>query len=346
MKRALLLPALLAAASCQPTTSTAQPGSTQAVSAQTQQLGAGSLNSSASSQLFLSPEQFQVGIRRRVTMATAEGQQVFVEQLHCDGQGNLCLKVELQGPDYQSLTLPSAELADQYELRQLYFVRYRDLHITDAAVFAASYTTVEAPQVQTVAGRVARSITATSIHGYGSFELLVDQATDMLLGWTHRDAAGSVIAEYLPLEVSYTPDLQMVVWATSDIPSQPYYGPADNALLGIAPNTAGYIPAGFVTVAKQILFTGSAVASRANMHVELLTDGLQYLFVAQQRSHVGSTGGQTGLDLKSGGDFVAATASTVGPITVIEASDTARRVFVVGPAIQDELLAVLGSVFD
>jgi hypothetical protein len=241
----------------------------------------------------LPPEDFLLTQQRLFRVRDAEGRyEVFQEALHADGAGSFQLEVlGHQAPGSQGMNQPSVEWQAAYEFRQRYLVHYRDLHRGDESRVRRNFVWEVLPGSELVAGRAATRHRATNRYGYGSVELVVDDELGLLLGWTVFDETGVVLRSLETTALDLDPDHGGVGWSGPAAPEQPYRGAIDAPTLGFVPLSVRYAPAGYFPVEEKMVLTEQVFGTQVpNLHVEVLSDGLHLLLVAQQGDS-GSVGG-------------------------------------------------------
>jgi hypothetical protein len=262
----------------------------------------------------------------------------FQEVLWADGLGQFSLDVVgVAEDDSVAFSAPGTFWQSSYITRQRYLVHYRDFRIHNENRVRQNYTWTELPGTVSMAGRTCVRYLAESIYSLGSVEFVVDQQSNLVMGWTRRDSAGALVCQLSTDSLDETPDLSNVLWSQPIAPDQDYNGPTDDSLLGFSPNPVIYYPAGFSHGEQRIVLAQMTYGSQMpNLHMEILSDGLVNMMVAQQL-RTGSPGGVFP-------EVVLAREAEVGGIRVMEGDVRSVRTYVVGSLPSQELLAVLGAM--
>ncbi len=293
------------------------------------------------------PEQENVRIERHVGILNTTGRMVWQqEDFRSDGQGEF--RVDLTGVavDYPVDFATATDIQiGVFDRRQRYLVRFRDLHFGDALRVRQNYTWREELGVVTVAGTLCDRYYATSRFEFGSVEYLIASDSRLLMGWTLRDKEGLVTMTSKTISVEWSPDHSNIVWSIPASPTQSYTGSAsDIAILGFEPTAARYVPAGFSTADEQIVLIETVFPDIPNLHLDVLNDGLRTLFFAQQRNV--TRGGGPGQSGGTTGQLSGALYSELGGIRALEGLFEGREIYIVAPLPTDELMTMLGSLFD
>jgi len=262
------------------------------------------------------------------------------ERLLADGTGNFTLEPVAWQPPTGPMVAPPPEVLAAYRDRQRYFVRYRDPRVLDPLLAQRNYAWSEEPGTFLVAGRSCRKYLARSVHGFGEFEFLADETDGLLLGWAWRDAQGVEHYRVVTESLSFSPDLSGATWSAPLVPEAPYDPAVHDPLLGMTPLVPGYLPAGFVTLRERFLETEPTYPEIPYTYVREYGDGLQVLFLAQQRPLTGALGQPFGSYNLS----TLVRVSSVGPVEVLETSWEDHHVLLAGLVPRDELLAIVPSL--
>lgn len=302
--------------------------------------GSGGVAPSADPQVaFVAPEIPHLRQQRIFSIRDSSGSFArFLETLWADGTGNFALLLDaVQEPGAAGFDTPSDEWAANYLRRQRFLVHFREPHFASAERVRRNYAWRTLPGTTTVAGRDATTHRATNRHGYGSLELVLDQATDLLLGWTVRDEQGQILSSLETVEFALDPIIPPdLAWSEPAVPELPYRGPIDDPILGFSPLSVRYAPAGFFSVEQRIILAEQLYGSLfPNLHLEVLGDGLQVILVAQQGTSAASIGGLLKKHLLLVEDH--------GGVRVVEGPIQRHHVYVVGTAPAIELRAVWTS---
>ncbi|MFQ5747909.1 MAG: hypothetical protein ACE5H3_00460 [Planctomycetota bacterium] len=291
------------------------------------------------------PEEFLVQVDRLVEMRSREGVlQGYQEQFLSDGQGNFRLDLKGFRPGQgQGLVAPSPLQADTWERRQRFLVHYRDLHLGPQRAALGNYEFTSLPGTFPVAGRDGDKFEAVSRHGLGRVEFVVDRQTRLLLQWAFYSPGGELLGRLTTQTLQKNPDLNGVLWSTRAVDEAPYRGEIDNPILGFAPLKVRYAPDGFALKRQRLLLSAPTTG---NLLLEVFSDGLRTLFVAQQKGDPALIGEayRSGLNGGKPARSLFARESLVGAVRVFEGDVFGRSVFVVGPVGRDELMTVFGSL--
>ena len=292
------------------------------------------------------PEQENLRVERHLGVLNSAGRMTWQhEALHADGAGEFrldLLGVALDNP--MGFSLPSDIQFAAFDRRQRYLVSFRDLHFGNSLRVRQNYEWHEEFGVPTVAGVLCDRYSATSRFGFGAVEFVIAADTRLLMGWSLRDTEGQITMTSTTVSLDWAPDHTGIAWSTPAAPNQAYTGSAaDIATLGFEPTPARYIPQGFATSEERMVLVETIFPDILNLHLDVLDDGLRTLFFAQQRNITrgGGPGQSTGT-----GQLAGARYSDLGGIRVVEGLFDGREIFIVAPLPTDELMAMLGSLFD
>ena len=291
---------------------------------------------------FETPETRSLFQERLVKVRRPDDQmEVYVEELQADGAGNF--RVDLRqyaAIETDPLIVPApGERVAIHDWRQRYLVNHRDLRISDPSRAARNYLWREVPGSHSMAGRSVRVYTGRSNFGLGSVEFSIDEAEGVLLGWILRDEQGETLSSLETLAVNFQYQPGTVQWATPNVPDMPYRGKIDDPILGVAPLVARYAPPGFRTVESRIVLNEGNLPQYPelpNLHLEILSDGVQTFFIGQHRVDT----------LQTPGGFASYLARTIdlGGVRVMEGAVHGRQVILVGTMPHSEAMAVFGSM--
>ena len=290
---------------------------------------------------FLSPEQMLLRVDRHYKVRTPSGGvDTFLESLAADGLGSFRLDlIGYQPAGAAAMLPPDLDWLATYERRQRFLVRFRELHRGEEERMRRNYLWETLPNTTTVAGRSCLTYRATSRYGYGSIELVVDEQLDLLLGWTVYDESGSLMSSVETVSLDLSPVLSQVTWSVPAAPEQPFRGPVDLPTLGFLPLQVHYAPAGYFSLEEKMLLTEQVFGTEIpNLHVEVLSDGLQVILVAQQ----GENGTGSGVLL----DRILMQIADLGGVRVVEGPVGGHKVYVAGTAPMKELRATWISTQD
>ncbi|MFT5288079.1 MAG: hypothetical protein ACI8QS_001821 [Planctomycetota bacterium] len=136
----------------------------------------------------------------------------FYEQIHSDGVSRFAL--EPIGP--VDASLPPADNWDLFailqNLRQSYYVHYRDFQVRDSRVFRSEWSFRELGVDVIVAGRTCRRVDVAHLRSRRSYRLSVDEETGLILDQIELDAQGQLILQVTYESLDLTPDLTNIVW--------------------------------------------------------------------------------------------------------------------------------------
>jgi len=291
------------------------------------------------------PEDFLVAADRMVEMRSRDGiLQGFQEAFLSDGQGNFRLDLKGFRPGKGTgLVSPSLLQQDTWERRQRFLVRYRDLHLGPGRAALRNYDFTRLSGSFPVAGRDGEKFTATSRHGLGRVEFVVDRQDRMLLQWAFYSPSGELQGKLTTQSLQKNPSLNGILWSARAVDEVPYRGAIDNPVLGFAPLNVRYAPDGFALKRRRVLLSAPTTD---NLLLDVFSDGLRTLFVAQQKGDPALIGEayKAGLNNGKPARSLFARESVVGAVRVFEGDVFGRNVFVVGPVGRDELMTVFGSL--
>ncbi len=332
----------LACGPAQPTASSA--GTSLALSS-----GSGSVSSQAQTsgqQIFVPefvyPEDQLLSAHRDLQVRNSSGVlERMQEVLLADGQGHSRLDVIQYSPGlmqpYQS---PSSQLVLNYENRMRFLIRYRDAHLGARAALLQNYRWTEDPVHVQVAGVDCVRYTAQSKHDMGDVEFLADAQTGLLLGWTFFANNGQILLKLETTQLNFAPNLTGVVWSSPLVGDQPYVDPADRALLGYTPRFPQYLPPGFYRQESWLRFSAGFYPGMSDMLVEIYSDGLHLVFVAQHEQT------QMGQGLQFANKVVDVRQTDLGGIRLAEGDLGNRRLYVSSMLSMVEIQTIFGSLLD
>ncbi len=291
------------------------------------------------------PEEFRADENRLVELRSGGGPlQGYQERFLSDGQGNFRLDLKGFRPGQgQSMVSPTSLQTDTWERRQRFLVHYRDLHLGPQRAAMRNYDFFHVPGAFPVAGRAGEKFEARSRRGLGRVEFVVDQQTRMLLQWAFYSPSGELLGRLTVQTIQKNPDLTGVLWSARAVDEAPYRGSIDNPLLGFSPLKVRYVPDGFALKRRRVLLSSPITD---NLLLDVFSDGLRTLFVAQQKGDPAllSETYRLGLDGGKPARSLFARESLVGAVRVFEGDVFGLNVFVVGPVSRDELMTVFGSL--
>lgn len=209
----------------------------------------------------------------------------FHEVLLADGDGNFRLDpvevLDEQDPRWDPAPL---QLLAEYEARGRFLVRFRDPHLGHPHAYGTNYDWYRDLQPHQVAGRACTLWAGRSRYGFGGIDLLVDDASGVVLGWTLLNQGMSKRASGRVTALDLDPDLDGVQWQGRAVASETYEPDLHAQRLGFTPFTPTYLPPGFYIKSQEVLASGPLLGEPHDMHVFLLHDGVLPLFVVQQKS--------------------------------------------------------------
>lgn len=261
----------------------------------------------------------------------------FREVLFSDGQGQL--RVDLDGVwDAASgaWIAPHPLVAALYGPRSFFLVRHRDLHLGHEIGLYGNYAWELQPGTVTMAGRVCQVTRARSLHGYGPIDLVHEQATGLLLGWTLFAADGTTVqAKLETTALDLNPILAGVAWIADLVPEQTYESAAHDSLLGLVPRQPSAPPHGFYRAEARIVNAAHLFSTVQYLYLERWSDGLRNLFLAQH-----SIPPPAVVD----GQLHTALRTQEGGVVTVETDLDDRKVFGLGALPADELEMVIASL--
>ena len=265
------------------------------------------------------------------------GFDVFYEEMAVHSSGDFLLSLTATDfGDTGTSSFPDLLWLETYDSRGRYFVHYRDPHISDDVLVRANYDWLTLPTQKNLAGVDCDVHQLESRRGFGSFELVVDPQTKLLMGWTKFGPSGQVLAEMVTQSIDWAPDLSGVVWSQPLASEREYNPSSDPPLLGFTPLAAHYLPAGFYLMEKRYVEAQAVFGTMVpDVYFEVMGDGLRILLVAQQPLGDRTSGTQTMLFAKR---------VELGGVNLFEAEAYQRAIYVIGSLPMQELRAVLGGM--
>jgi hypothetical protein len=283
-------------------------------------------------------EDVPVHIERVVHMLD-EYESSFREDLYSDGTG----RVQLGVKEYMSTRTGGwgevpAESMMMYEDRDHFLVYFRDLHLGHPTAYAANYQWFVDAKPHQVADRTCTMWSARSTHGFGGADLMVDNETGVLLGWTVFGPDLDPQIECTPTAVDYAPDLSGVNWHTNTAHSEGFNLERDGAELGFTPRMPLYVPEGFYLDREAIASAGiEEVPTKA--YVALYHDGLRTLFIVEAAAPKGT-------DERDQLIIDKVRRSRFGGIELVEGVSGDLEIYVLSGLPADELHTVFGSLIE
>ena len=261
----------------------------------------------------------------------------FREIVFSDGAGQLRVDLDaVWNPSTSSWGSPHPLVAALYGPRSFFLVRHRDLHLGHGIGIYGNYAWEQQPGTVNVAGKACLVTRARSLRGYGPIDLVHDQATGLLLGWTIYDADGVTVQAKLETTLlDEHPNLTGVAWIADQVPEQPYQAAAHDALLGLTPRQPTAPPAGFYRADAQVLNASQLFSAVQYLYLERWSDGLRNLYLAQHQipaPPILSDALQTARRSQEGG------------VVVVETDMNDRRVFGLGSLPADQVEMVVASM--
>lgn len=302
------------------------------------------------------PEQFDVQAEWIVQWAAAEepgsgseGVEVFREIFHSDGQGSFLLEVTGYSTDPEGgFAEPGLELEKRYRRQQGFYVRYRNLHVTNPRSLEENYFLHVVTGEHQMAGRNCRRYFLRSKRDGRAAEVWVDRESDLMLGWTTWGPEGDFIAHLETTAIDYSPSHAGVEWAEDGPPRIPYEEGVTYPELDVEPLSVRYVPASYYLERRELMDTEGLGVGTNRVYLEIYSDGIFNLFVAQL------PGGMTPAFRDGGGDWFAGMPdnssgeknfpflrySELGPHVVAEGRRFDHQVYVVGTLPMDEITNV------
>lgn len=261
----------------------------------------------------------------------------FREVMHADGLGQL--RVDLDAvwhPDTSSWIAPHPLVATLYGPRSFFLVRHRDLHLGHEIGLYGNYAWELQPGTVTMAGRVCLVTRARSLHGYGPIDLVHEQASGLLLGWTLYAADGATVqASLATTALDLNPNLSGVAWIADLVPEQNYEAATHDSLLGMAPRQPSAPPQGFYRAEARIVNAAHLFSTVHYLYLERWSDGLRNLFLAQHSIPPPQV---------ADGQLHTARRTQEGGVVVVETDTDDRRIFGLGALPADEVEMVIASL--
>jgi len=204
------------------------------------------------------------------------------EHFYGDGTGQVSLALDTIASGSGQPAPPDAGINLIHQNRQIFLSLYRNISVTDNELADTNYSWWQDLGSFSVAGMPCDRYVLDSVFGIGDAEILVDQQTGLILSWKLFDPAGDPLMEMDAAFVNYQPDFGSVVWAVPQVASQPYDPWTSDAIMGFEPLRLVYGGPGFNLDAQSMLLTNAQFPEINNLHLNMLTDGLRTVFVAQQ----------------------------------------------------------------
>lgn len=262
----------------------------------------------------------------------------FREVLHSDGLGHVRVDVTAVWDAATETWIPPHPLLEGlYAQRTSFLVKLRDLHL-HARGLLANYRWEPQPGTVTVDGRDCVTTRAHSLHQRGPIDLVHEVGSGLLLGWTVWDAGGTQVLQRLTtLDFESDPNQSGVAWVDDRLPEETYDPNVHPAELGFVPRPLDPAPAGFYREKAVVEDLRGHVAPVDHVYLEYWNDGLRPLFVMQHELIDGSNGSE-GLNV--------ARMSREGGVVAVESDATDRHVAAVGLLPVDDVLMVVGALYE
>jgi hypothetical protein len=199
----------------------------------------------------------------------------YIESIATDGQGRFDLRME---DLISSTVVDPAQFALIHEAREGFVFRYRDFLVRDPLTFTRAWSLVDGGPGPAVLGRPVRSYQAERMLPPATrYELLVDEATGLILASREFDEADRLVATMEYTAFSQSVDVASTAW---HVPSnQETVLDSDEDLqeaLGIVPLSPKLLPAGY-----RLLEQATIVDDQQHVWFkQTYTDGVEALLFA------------------------------------------------------------------
>lgn len=290
---------------------------------------------------FVYPEQLDIEATWVVESLLPNGAyERYEENFHADGTGNTRLNLLGYAPDLlQALVPPTAQQVMDYQNRMRFMVKYRNPHVRAFRAAGLNFQWVEDPNLVQVAGIDCIRTTAKSRHGHGDVEFLSDAQTNLVLGWTKFAPDGSVLLKLETTALNLAPNHTGITWSTAIVGEQ-HFTPNDQNLLSFEPVIPDYLPEGFFAEENWIRFSAGLFPGMSDMLVNLYSDGLHLIFVAQHAQKI------FGTQMQIINRTTEVRQYDLGGIRVAEGTLGKRKFYVASMMSLDEIRTVFGSLID
>lgn len=281
------------------------------------------------------PEQRALRLDRELLLWDDDSETAMRERLLADGAGNFRLDVTAYRDDHAADWGPVPETtALMYQLRAPFLVRFRDLHLGHPTAYGANYEWFTDPKPHVVAGRACTLWSARSVHGYGGADLLVEDGSGLLLGWTMYGPDLQPQSRCTVLDLELDPEIGAdVAWQHRDEVLLEDYTPSSHqALLGFSPRPPLYLPPGFYMESEHWASDGAGLQA----YIARYHDGLRTLFVVERNSDADTGASQLIIDKVRRSRF--------GGQELVEGTSGGLDLYVIGGLPSDELHTVFGSL--
>jgi len=262
----------------------------------------------------------------------------FQEVLWADGEGRFRLEaLESLDDDDPQWDPVSPELQMEYEVRGGFLLRFRDPHLGHPHAYTTNYDWYRDPQPHQVAGRACTLWAGRSRHAFGGVDLIVDDASGLLLGWSLYDPGLVERASCRVKSVDLDPDLKGIVWQQRAVASEEYDPQLHQQRVGFTPIEPLYVPPGFYEKSQEVLASGPLLGVPHDLHVRVYHDGVQSLFVVEQRA-AGAVPGATEEPVTT------VRHSRVAGIEMVEGRIDGVEIWIAGTLPAVELETIFGSL--
>lgn len=150
----------------------------------------------------------------------------FIERISSDGAGRFAIDpLDAAQPDQPpAMSWPLFSILQ--DRRQAFHARFRDFEIRDAIAFRNewSFRNLGVPSI--VAGRQCHRVNVTHLRTQRTFELSIDDETELVLDQRELDSAGNVLFQVTYQTLELNPDLSNVDWH-DDMPASQFALDAD-----------------------------------------------------------------------------------------------------------------------
>ena len=286
-------------------------------------------------------EDFRVHAVREVLFFDGGIDTGFHEALYADGEGSFRLD-PLEVLDESELDWQPAppETLLAYEARGRFLVRFRDPHLGHPHAYDANYTWFHDAQPRQVAGRACTMWSARSRFAFGGADYLVDDATGLLLGWALYGPGLVERVRSAVLTLDFDPELDGIDWQLPAVASETYLPDVHGTRIGFEPIEPQYLPPGFYLQSQEVLASGPLLGEPNDLHVMRYHDGVQPLFVVQQKSAKSAAGGSS----DETAPITTVRHSRVAGVEMVEGRTGPAEVYVTGTLPAVELETVFGSL--
>jgi len=261
------------------------------------------------------------------------------ERLRADGQGEFLLELLFMAGSTGQWRAPTAQQSEAFGRRQYFFTKHRGPALLDMDLARRNYSWRQLDGSFTVAGRSVDRFRLVSLFNLGDVMLDVDQATGVLLAWSYFTAEGLLLTEVKATAVDFQPDLSGVNWPTAMVPTESYDGLGESGRLAFTPLTQIGSGAGFLNSEARMLPLEEAGTGLTNIYLELMSDGVRTVVIAQQE-----TGVSVDQDLPFPARALSFTKLDEGGVTVMQGKLDSKLVFAVGAISSDDLMVLVSTL--